>query len=73
MTDSPYTTLSQSNISTIMSVTLTDGTEFPVISTYTVGQSRAVIVRVTVALRIQSIPSHILDLNRLLSSYLAFL
>lgn len=44
MTDSPYATLSQSNNSTIMSVTLKDGTGFPVISTYTLEQSRAVIV-----------------------------
>ena len=44
MTDSPYATISQSNNSIIMSVTLKDGTSFPVISTYTLKQSHAVIV-----------------------------
>ncbi|KAI9457101.1 hypothetical protein BJY52DRAFT_522120 [Lactarius psammicola] len=46
MTNNPYATLSQSDNSTVLSFTLEDGSSFPIISTYTVGQSHAVIALV---------------------------
>lgn len=46
MTDSFYASLSQSDKSTVLSVTLEDGTSFPMISMYSVEQSRAVIALV---------------------------